>query len=210
MPSPLPIDWAAGLRLRDSVSARLEAISFFVAALILCAVAFRWLWNSLGKDFPRLPRMSLARSLSLVVLWGLLFIVVLTMISGARELMTPGAWERQGATYRLAEESASPAGLADKRAALEVLRTELFIYATRHEGRFPADRAEVAEAKWEVPGQGGLLFQYRAGEPSAVRRRPLVVEPESDPHSRLVLWTSGEILVHSTVEIRQWAQESAP
>jgi len=26
---------------------------------------------------------------------------VLTMISGARELMTPGAWEKDGAIYRL-------------------------------------------------------------------------------------------------------------
>lgn len=42
--------------------------------------------------------------MGLVVLWGLLFIVVLAMISGARELMTPGAWEKQGATYRLAGE----------------------------------------------------------------------------------------------------------
>ena len=29
--------------------------------------------------------------------------IVLTMISGARELMTPGAWERNGVTYRLSE-----------------------------------------------------------------------------------------------------------
>ena len=31
--------------------------------------------------------------------------VVLAMISGARELMTPGAWEKHGATYRLKEEA---------------------------------------------------------------------------------------------------------
>ena len=36
-----------------------------------------------------------------VVLWGLLFMLVLTMISGARELLTPGAWEKKGATYQL-------------------------------------------------------------------------------------------------------------
>jgi hypothetical protein len=54
------------------------------------------LWNSLQRDFPRLPRLSFSRALAGVVLWGLLFIIVLTMISGARELMTPGAWQRQG------------------------------------------------------------------------------------------------------------------
>ena len=32
---------------------------------------------------------------------GLLFYVVLTMISGARELLTPGVWEKQGTGYRL-------------------------------------------------------------------------------------------------------------
>jgi hypothetical protein len=36
-----------------------------------------------------------------VTLWGLLFLLILTMISGARELMTPGAWEKHGSTYEL-------------------------------------------------------------------------------------------------------------
>jgi hypothetical protein len=39
-----------------------------------------------------------------VTLWGLLFLLILTMISGARELMTPGAWEKHGSTYRLKDE----------------------------------------------------------------------------------------------------------
>jgi hypothetical protein len=49
----------------------------------------------------RVPWISYPKALGVVVLWGLLFSVVLAMISGARELMTPGAWEQQGATYRL-------------------------------------------------------------------------------------------------------------
>ena len=51
--------------------------------------------------FPNLPKLNFWRALGLTVLWGLLFMVVLTMISGGRELMTPGAWDRQGATYKL-------------------------------------------------------------------------------------------------------------
>jgi hypothetical protein len=31
------------------------------------------------------------------------------MISGARELMTPGAWEKQGVTYRLADQAEAKA-----------------------------------------------------------------------------------------------------
>ena len=52
-------------------------------------------------DFTRLPRLTYGKSIAIVALWGLLFILVLTMISGARELMTPGAWEQHGATFRL-------------------------------------------------------------------------------------------------------------
>ena len=71
--------------------------------LLVSAGLIQLLWNSLRKSFTRLPRLNYPRAIGLVVLWGLLFIVVLTMISGARELMTPGAWEKQGATYRLNE-----------------------------------------------------------------------------------------------------------
>ena len=38
------------------------------------------------------------------VVWGSLFVLVLTMISGARELMTPGAWKKDGITYVLEDE----------------------------------------------------------------------------------------------------------
>jgi hypothetical protein len=47
--------------------------------------------------------MTYARALAAVALWGFVFVIVLTMISGARELLTPGAWEKQGATYKLKE-----------------------------------------------------------------------------------------------------------
>src|SRR5205085_167515 len=81
---------------------RLQALSFFLAGFLLSAFVVRWLWNGLAKDVPWLPRLSFVGSLGLVALWGMLFILVLTMISGARELMTPGAWEPDGITSRLA------------------------------------------------------------------------------------------------------------
>lgn len=82
---------------------RLNAISFFLVGLLASGWAIQLIWNSLTKDFPKLPRISYLRSLGLVVLWGLLFVLVLTMISGARELMTPGAWRKKGLTYELVE-----------------------------------------------------------------------------------------------------------
>ena len=87
--------------LTDIARLRVEAISFFVFILLTGAGLVRLLWNMMRGSFPRLPRLSYPKAIGLVVLWGLLFIVVLVMISGARELMTPGAWEKQGATYRL-------------------------------------------------------------------------------------------------------------
>jgi hypothetical protein len=112
MPAVLPSEWTkdnpsswegssgAGL---SPLAPYLQAISFFVVALFVCAWAVKGLWQVLRKDMTWLPPLSYGRSLSLVLLWGLLFIIVLTMISGARELMTPGAWRKQGWTYRLAE-----------------------------------------------------------------------------------------------------------
>ena len=96
--------WAgmpAPYTLRDLPRMRLETISFFLAVLLASAKLVQWLWNGLRSPPGRVPWISYSRSLGVVVLWGLLFSVVLAMISGARELMTPGAWERQGATYRL-------------------------------------------------------------------------------------------------------------
>src|SRR5436305_12587438 len=91
------------VRLNDVARLRFETISFFAVCLLLSALVIRFLWNRLARDFTVLPRLSYLSALGVVVLWGLLFTLVLTMISGARELMTPGAWEKQGFTYRLAQ-----------------------------------------------------------------------------------------------------------
>jgi hypothetical protein len=87
----------------DVARLRLQTISFFLLGLLLSAAVVMAVWNSLTRDFPRLPRLSYFKATGLVILWGLLFVVVLTMISGARELMTPGAWEKDGYTYKLSE-----------------------------------------------------------------------------------------------------------
>src|SRR5581483_10699185 len=119
-------------RVNDSILGRVQAISFFLLTLLVCTAVVRWLWNSLQKDFPSLPRLSYGKALAGILLWGLLFIVVLTMISGARELMTPGAWQKQGFTYRLASQSTSAAEaspLEMRRQHLERLRTALWHFA---------------------------------------------------------------------------------
>lgn len=107
------------LTLSKLAKLRLDAISFFLVGLLASGWAIQVIWNSLAKDFPKLPRMSYLRSLGLIALWGLLFLLVLTMISGARELMTPGAWRKNGLLYELAEPAQPAPDDAAKTAAAE-------------------------------------------------------------------------------------------
>ncbi len=76
--------------------------------LCLSTIAVWGLWNFVARDSGWLPRISLARAICVVLLWGSLFVVVLTMISGARELLTPGAWQKNGVTYQLTPEVNAP------------------------------------------------------------------------------------------------------
>jgi len=110
MPSVLSEDIETVLRLNQSPHERFQAISFFLLGLLLSTWAVQGLWNFLARDFTRLPRITFPKALAVVVLWGLCFIVVLTMISGARELMTPGAWKKTGATYSLQPEQGEDRG----------------------------------------------------------------------------------------------------
>lgn len=95
--------------MSDLARLRLETISFFLIVLIVSAALVWWMWNGFRRgDASRLPHLTYAKALGVVVLWGLLFSVVLAMIAGARELMTPGAWERDGATYKLRPPTTAP------------------------------------------------------------------------------------------------------
>lgn len=92
------------LVLSDLAAVRFDAISFFLLGLALSSLGIQLLWNHLRRDFTFLPRLTYFKACGVVTLWGLLFVIVLTMISGARELMTPGAWKKQGWTYQLVGE----------------------------------------------------------------------------------------------------------
>lgn len=93
--------------LSDVAHLRISGISFFLVLLLLSAWGFQKIWNTVRADFPRLPHFTYRRALAFTLLLGLLLNVVLLMIAGTRELMTPGAWEKQGISYRL---KAPPAG----------------------------------------------------------------------------------------------------
>lgn len=104
MPSILLEDIDTMLRLSGTAEQRLQAISFFLIAMIFSVVVIRLLWNVVASDSGWLPKLTWMKALAVVVLWGSLFVLVLTMISGARELMTPGAWKKDGITYSLEQD----------------------------------------------------------------------------------------------------------
>lgn len=97
------------ITLGDAASLRLSGISFFVALLLLAAWGFQKIWNVVRADFPSLPHFTFRRALAFTLLLGLLLNVVLLMIAGTRELMTPGAWEKSGVSYKLKGPPVEPA-----------------------------------------------------------------------------------------------------
>jgi hypothetical protein len=185
------------IRLTDIASMRLQSISFFLVVFLLAAFFIKLLWNYLGKDWTAFPRLNYGRALAIVFLWGLLFVLVLTMISGARELMTPGAWEKQGLTYRLAQPAATVTSDRDerRRRQIESLRDALLAYARSHDGNFPAVTSDPAIPSqfWKLPDTANMQYLYLGGKMSATDGKPLAHEPEIYGTERYLLSTDGEI-----------------
>lgn len=196
----LPL-WAGmpGMDLTDTGRLRIESLSFFAVIFLLSAWFIQLVWNLFRRDFPTtIPRLGFGQALGLTILWGLLFVLVLTMISGARELLTPGAWKKQGWTYALADAHASAniEEITDTiyRQKIEDLRFALWDHARKNGGQFPSSSGETSfpSDRWQVPGSSGLRYLYSANQASdpAV---PLAWEPEVFGAQRLVLFSDGTI-----------------
>lgn len=207
------VAWAGmpSITLSEVARLRVQSISFFLLGLLLSAGLIQLVWNWLAKDFPRLPRLGYGKALGVVTLWSLLFVLVLTMISGARELLTPGAWEKQGSTYRLVKESpASPTSVESdtetmRHRQMAALRRELWEYAQMHGGNFPPDRtvSAIASERWQLPDNPGLRYFYVAGLRADEGNTPLAYEPGIYGSQRLVLFTSGAIKMMNLEDVVQ-------
>src|SRR5260221_1669102 len=171
--------------LGDIYRLRFQELSFFIFLLLLCAFLFQVMWNYAAKGFDFLPRLNLRRSLCLATLFGLLMLLVLTMISGIREVLTPGAWRKQGSTYRLNDPAQEPV----RRRSVEQLRAALFDYARSHDGKFPSHdfTTEIAEKLWESPDQLGSHYVYSGGLTTNKTNSVLAVEPPNFGSQRFVL-----------------------
>ncbi len=191
---------APGLIVTELGKRRLEELSFFLFGFLLMALVVKGLWNWLRRDLPSLPKLSYGRSVSLLVLWGLLMAVVLTMISGARELMTPAAWVPNGVTYQLASNEPPAASIIheqdqQRQQRLENLRFALWHFATTHEGRFPAagEVSSIPSDLWFVQAGQPLRYVYIPGLSLTETDRVIVYEPEIYEDQQYVIHASGAI-----------------
>ena len=185
--------------LNDVVRLRLEDISFFTVLLLLCGLGIRFLWNYLAKDFVGWPKLTFGKALSLTALLSLLMLLVLSMISGARELLTPGAWRRQGSAYRLNDSASEPL----RRASLEGLRAALQVYCQTHGGKYPEHDfvPEIPDKVWQSPDAVGTRYIY-FGHPKSPASL-VACEPISFGDKRFVLLGSGQIETMTTATIRE-------
>jgi hypothetical protein len=181
------------ITLTDVARARLDALSFFLASYFLIAWIVKGLWNHLGKTFTALPRLDYRRALGLVFLTGLMFYVVLTMISGARELLTPGAWEKQGMGYRNREGGVAELTKEERRNAMRQLQDAIWAYAKAHDGQAPlGPLVDGIEPKlWKFAGGG--LYCLMPGVRPGGGREVLVYEPSTAGGRRFVLLADGTI-----------------
>ncbi|QDT24860.1 hypothetical protein Enr10x_01520 [Gimesia panareensis] len=200
---------SVSLDLTQVAQLRLQSISFFLMVLLLSAFILKLCWNLLAKDFSKLPRISYKGALGVSVLWGLMFLFVLTMISGARELLTPGAWEKTGRTYQLVEDqppdgaqsAESGASVDERRRKLGELRSALFMHVATHQGKFPdkADETTFADEFWLQPGSLQVKYGYVSGTKKADPPVPLAFEQAIyGDDQQLILYTDGAIKVLPT------------
>jgi hypothetical protein len=201
--------------LSDLARMRFQVMSFFLLVLLLATWVIQRVWNGLRRDFPRLPKLSYKRALGVVTLWGLLFVLILTMISGARELMTPGAWKKQGFTYALADGSGEKAPGRDealdsqsndaRRNAIERLSRALWLFAQNHDGSFPPrqDVPEVSEALWRIPDSPSIRYIYIPGHARDTGPHLLAYEPGILGPGRWALFTDGAIRKLTLSQIQQ-------
>jgi len=196
-PFLFPVSAFAGMpffSLTDVARFRVSTISLFLIIYLLTSFGIYKIWNLLGKDFSRLPKISFKRALTLVFIWGMAFHLVLVMISGTRELMTPGSWEKTGTVYKLSADS-MPHMMEARRLKLENLKKILWQYAETHKGNFPGNQkdASIPMTSWlDASGQFTYIYNSELSFDSSTIL-PLAYEPDGYGEERFVLLTNGQV-----------------
>ncbi len=193
------------ISLSQSAIERTSAISFFLVMILAATAIICFAWNGLRKDIPQLPAIGWRAAFGIAMLWGLLSIVVLTMISGARELMTPGAWKRDGLVYKLSSgETTSDETEAMKQWKAEQhqsrkdqltrLQSSLLVYAIEHEGKYPdaENVSAIPNERWQLPKDIGGRYLYYPGKKLGESKSIIVIEPQIT-NRQFVLFADGII-----------------
>lgn len=201
----------ASFELKDIVFARLESISFFALIFLAFTLVLKLAWNYLQRDFINLPRLSFFAALAITLATGLFFAVVLTMISGARELMTPGAWNHVGNFYELKSPKQDPDQWLDSARikALERLRAELWKYSESHLGYLPTSRfvGSISDQAWQGIAPDSSHYCYwgglKAGEGSSI----VAYEGNVYGPERYVLRANGTVSLMKAEELSKEFKE---
>ncbi len=195
--------------LTEIAQFRLSTISFFLMVYLLASLAIFLIWNFLRKDFQRLPKLSYPKALAFVFLWGVAFHLLLVMIAGTRELMTPEAWEKAGAIHKLSPDKYQQK-LDMRRHKVDVLKQELWRFADTHDGQFPPDRVSALfpEEVWRTP-TGDAFYVYISIVNRSSRALPLAYEPENYGQERMTLLTSGQIELLPIKSIQALSEKKA-
>ena len=195
------------LTITEAAGARLDVVSFFAVVFLLCTGLTKWAWNVLAASIPALPRIAFTQALVLMLVSSLFLYVVLTMISGARELMTPGAWVKSGATYQLAPPERDPGIWLEpaRQQALERLRDALWSYAKTHDGKLPPHRegGHIDRSLWAGVHPQGESYAFipdaKPGDGTGI----VAYEPEAYGASRFVLTEDGVVSKVSAIGLNE-------
>ncbi|MCP5537642.1 MAG: hypothetical protein H7A51_15595 [Akkermansiaceae bacterium] len=190
------------ITLTDVAEARLQSVSFFCVVYLLLAWGVKLLWNYLAKSFGWMPRINYRRALALMLVSGLFLYVILTMISGARELLTPGAWKKQGIGYELSSGEKPPSKEVRKE-AIQKLKTKLWVYAREHDGKLPHGIFDKSfdSYHWALPEVTGY-YAYIPTQKLGGGRDILVYEPGVMGRKRFVILTDGSVEAWSEDTLR--------
>lgn len=180
--------------LDDIAQFRLQALSFFLVLLLLLGWGLKRLWNGLRGAFPSWPVLTYRWALGLLVLFGLLIHVVLTMIAGARELMTPAAWEKDGSRYRLRGNPGMAQVPRDfRKACVMEMKERIWLFAREHDGRVPSGvfSGEIPWKEWQAPTGG--CYAYLPCQSIGGGREVLLYEPTEAGAERFVVLRDGSV-----------------
>jgi len=199
------------IRLSDWAGMRIQTISFFLFLLFVVAFAVQRIWNYLSLDFGRLPHLGYRRALALTMIVGLGLSIVLSMISGARELFTPAAWQRNGLVYKIAPiQSETDQLLYLRKLRMQKLRTSLWTYVEQKEGMLPLNRytRALSPEVWRSLHPSLAYFSYRRGHGTLQGPvRLIAYEPDVYEKKRFALYSDGAIkLVEKKVMEEEWSR----